>query len=513
MNKLTVCCLFGASVLLAEEGAVDVLTLQEALDEALAYNLGLVSSRYSPANAQDDVIIQESAFDFELFGSVSTSERQSAASSSSLDSTSLPESASRSARAGVDKLFSTGASITLDTNISRSTSNNNSVRNPDYGSDFGLSLRQPLLKDAWSEVNLAPIARARANAQQSEYALRSDILDVLVDTEIAYWNLSFARAARELIQSNLKLATNLLEENKERQRLGLVTPLEVLQSETELTNQEEDLIEAERGIADAEDALRRLMGSTSFTRTINDSVFVEVLPVAMPPLRELDKVVADTLATDTDAKTQELAIEVQRINRLLARDDTRPDLDLFGGLTYLGRDNNGVDSHLGAYHADGYNWNVGLEVRFPWSFRDARARVRQAERNLERAEVRLYDIKQEKALAARNAWRAVQSGLLRIEVTGKALRLNEQSFEQERARYGEGLVPYRSVLEAQRDLDQARRSRLSAVIETLRAIASLSRVDGSILERNGFTWDAMDSISGPADLDSHPLLNDLETQP
>jgi len=202
-------------------------------------------------------------------------------------------------------------------------------------------------------------------------------------------------------------------------------------------------------------------------------------------------VVKDTVMSDVDAKAQERQIEIERINKVLAEDDTRPDLDLTAGVTYLGRDADGETALRGAYEANGYDWNVGLEVRFPWSFREARARERQAARNYERAERALEDLKQEKALAARTAWRSASAGLKRIEVSRSALELNREAFEQERARYGSGLVAYRSVLEAQRDFDQARSNYLSALIETIRATVRLSRVDGTLLVRNGLSWDAV----------------------
>jgi outer membrane protein TolC len=381
--------------------------------------------------------------------------------------------------------------VTVDSSINRSVSNNNAARNPDYGTDVGLSIRQPLLKDAWATVNLAPLARAKVNAERSLFELRSEVLDLVLETEIAYWNLAFARANRELIASSLELAKNLLEENRERERLGLVTPLEVLQAEAEVLNQEEDIIQAERTIEDAEDALRRAMGQTDFVETVIGSIEVASLPEGLEPLRPMDAVVLDAVRSDVEAKAQERRIEVERINRILAQDATRADLDLTAGLTYLGRDEDGERAYRGAYSADGYDWNVGLEVRLPWGFREARARVRQAGRNVEQATVQLYDIKQSKALAARNAWRSARAGLERIEVTRASVRLNEKAFEQERARYGSGLVAYRSVLEAQRDFDQAKSNYLSSMIETLRAIVRLSRVDGTLLPRNGLSWDAV----------------------
>jgi outer membrane protein TolC len=380
------------------------------------------------------------------------------------------------------------------------------VRNPDYGSNVGLLIRQPLLKDAWSTVNLAPLARAKVTAERSLFELRSDVLDLVLNTEIAYWNLVYTRADKALTASSMALAKNLLEENGERKRLGLVTPLEVLQAEAEFLNQQEAIIQADRAIEDAQDVLRHAMGQTDFMETISGEILVTSLPDKIEPLRPIGDVVKDTVISDVDAKVQERRVEVERINRILAQDETRPDLDLTAGVTYLGRDQDGNTAYRGAYNADGHDWTLGLEVRMPWGFRDARARARQADRALESATLQLYSIKQEKALAARNAWRSASTGFKRIEVTRASVVLNEEAFEQERARYSSGLVPYRSLLEAQRDYDRAKSNYLQSIIEALRATVRLSRVDGTLLARNGLDWNAVEpftQLTAPTvDLDS-----------
>jgi outer membrane protein TolC len=482
------------------------LPLRAAIASALAHNLDLRIATYAPANALDSVAIEEAQFDPSLFARASLEERKSAARSSALDDDVIPESENRRVQVGIDKRFSTGATITLDSSIARNSSNNNAARNPDYGSNVGLLIRQPLLKDAWSTVNLAPLARAKVTAERSLFELRSDVLDLLLNTEIAYWNLVYTRADKALTASSLALAENLLEENGERKRLGLVTPLEVLQAEAEFLNQQEAIIQADRAIEDAQDVLRHAMGQTDFIETINGEILVTSLPDKMEPLRPVGDVVKDAVISDVDAKVQERRVEVERINRILAQDETRPDLDLTAAVTYLGRDQDGNTAYRGAYNADGHDWTLGLEVRLPWGFQDARARARQAERALESATLQLYNIKQEKALAARKAWRSASAGFKRIEVTRASVLLNEEAFEQERARYGSGLVPYRSLLEAQRDYDRAKSNYLQSIIETLRATVRLSRVDGTLLARNGLDWNAVEPythLTAPTvDLDS-----------
>ena len=77
-------------------------------------------------------------------------------------------------------------------------------------------------------------------------------------TEIAYWNLAYTRTNKALISSSLTLAENPRRERRARTS-GLVTSLEVLRAEAEPLNQEA-IIQADRAIEDAQDALRHAMG-------------------------------------------------------------------------------------------------------------------------------------------------------------------------------------------------------------------------------------------------------------
>ena len=140
---LIACFAFGEGI------AEPTLALEEALAEALENNLDLVISRFGPEDARDDLIAAESQFDWELFSLTELSERQAAAASSSLDSALAPESENRRLWAGAEKDLSTGGLVTLDAGINRSATNNNAARNPDYGSDVGVRIRQPLLGGAW----------------------------------------------------------------------------------------------------------------------------------------------------------------------------------------------------------------------------------------------------------------------------------------------------------------------------------------------------------------------------
>ncbi|TVP75206.1 MAG: hypothetical protein EA353_14345, partial [Puniceicoccaceae bacterium] len=218
----------------AVETESDYLSLNEVLRLALKENLGLQIDRISPANALDGILIEEAAFDPRLNASFGISETRSAARGSALDDVATPQSDSRQFRIGADRQLTTGATVGVDSNIGRSTTNNLAARNPDWGSDVGVSIRQPLLRNRGREVNLAPLARARIGSDQAVDLFKDSIMDLVSTAEIAYWNLAFARARRDFFLSSLELAETILEENTERERLGLATPIEVLQADAEV---------------------------------------------------------------------------------------------------------------------------------------------------------------------------------------------------------------------------------------------------------------------------------------
>ena len=95
----------------------------------------------------------------------------------------------------------------------------------------------------------------------------------------------------------------------------------------------------------------------------------------------------------------------------------------------------------------------------------------------------------------RSAWRAVAAGKERLEANQISVEVNEERFDKERAKFEAGVSTFRIVLEAQEDLDEARLRHLDARFDSIRAVVQLTRLDGSILERNGFVWEDLDRLN------------------
>lgn len=490
-----------------QEKPREKLSLQHVIDQALQANLGLVVTRYDPLIARDNLTIAEAEFDPQLSSSFRATERLSPLAATNLETAignTKPFNTSQTFQLGAQQKVSTGATIGIGTAVSRATSNSTrNLINPDVTSEISLNIRQPLLRGAGREVNLAQIAKNRLALTQSHLQVRREILDVIADAEISYWDLATAMARKQLQLSNLALANKLLEENRERERLGLATRLEVLQAEANVAAQTEQIILAEENIENAQDTLRVILGIIP----TGSEPYIEVdpLPEFTPELPDFQEALRSALAQDMDIQIQYEIIEQRKLDRMVAKDNTLPSLDLVAGVGVLGRSDRIRPSYRGAAEADGHFWSAGLELSFPWGMRADNARYRTSERQVQRETTRLASIQQILLQRLRSAWRAVAAGRERTSTTRASLMLNEESFARQLARYQAGASSFRDVLEAQRDLDQARLRHLEATADLVRAVVQLARLDGTLLRRHNFTWEEVDELTSPPPPSITPL--------
>ncbi len=463
------------------------LYLREAVDLALRENFGLQITRYTPSIRADEVEAARADFDWNLSAAFSHTESVSPQATSILDGSRRPSGQGDSYGVTLSQKFITGGTVQVGSGFGRSENNStNSILNPNYSSTTGLRVTQPLLAGGGVDVNLAPVAIALSSYRQSKYELRKSILDLMADTEVSYWNLAATYQLRKLHETSVQLARSMLEENRERARIGLATHAEVLESEAYLAARLENIIIAQQNIENAEDTLRALLGTLSFES--DRSISPAPLPQDDPGLPVFQEVVRRSLSQDYAYFVQQEEIEKQRQRLLVARNANQPAFNVSAGMYGLGTDGAPWTSYRNSYEADGNNWNVGVALSMPVGFRAERADVRRAGKNLDVANLRLAEIQQQLMADVRKAWRSVAAGRQRRITTLTSLELNLESYQRQQAQYRAGIISLRDLLQAQTDLDNARINNLQAAYDLIVADVRLKRLTGEILGRNGFSW-------------------------
>ncbi|MBK1876407.1 TolC family protein [Pelagicoccus mobilis] len=485
---------------LAHNSFAEELTLRAAIDRALANNLGLRIQSLEPEIAQEAVTSQESQFDPTVFSRANLSQSDLEWENSE-GRTNQTTSDSRSYALGVSKRVSSGGQLTASANQSR---NDGSSFNPELGQLVGgelseraslsLEFTQPLLRDFGRDVNLAPVRRAKSQARVADLETRNAVYDLLQNIESSYWRLSDSYQRRDLHQSNLELSEKLLEESRERERLGLSTKIDTLQAEANLAQRKEQIIRSEQSILEATDALLSLTGELDDSVDLATNVSVSQLPNNEATLDNFQIVLQNALDNNFDSDIQEEILEQLEQSRILAKNAKRPQVDLSLSSSYIGLSpESAKDSFEEAFDRRGDDWGIRLVFNLPWGQRGAKSQLRQTLHRIDQAELRLAEIKQDLLRTVRSAWRELDTSRQQLSAAKLVVALQEATFEQEQSKYEEGLSTFRILLEAQRDLDQAKLSLLDAQLATIQAEVALARVEGSTLERHSIEWNSPSS--------------------
>jgi len=468
-----------------DEHTEPMLPLREALAVALRANFGIRAESLNPEIAREDTAVAESDFDPRLSAGVLWREVLSAQAASVLDGADQPRNEDLSANLSVSKRFSPGTEVTAGSNFNRrETNSSNALLNPDFGSEFGVEVRQPLSRNFGRSVNLAPVRSAEAGFEESQIEYERALAQLFDEVAAAYWEVAAARRRLELRDSSIRLAETILRRTEEESSLGLATRTDILQAKAELATRLEDRLDARKRLSDTEDRLLFLLG-----RTLGEEAgdfLTAALSEPPPQTDNMGTVLGRALAFDPLRRARERQVDQRFYDLVSARDATRPDLDLVLSGDYLGRDDELGESYRRAFDRDGYRWRAGVELSFPWGFAGEKARERQSVLRLRQAEILMEEAGSLVRRNVREAWRQLESGRAKLDSAKATVELRVEVLESEEARRERGLSDTSDVLEAARLLDDARLREVDAILETTLALSRLARLEGTIFSKNGF---------------------------
>lgn len=470
------------------------LSLREAINRSLSHNLGLAQSRLEAARSADTLELAESGFDLRL----TWRNRLGSARSLAEIQAGTPATDTFSSEVGLSQPFSWGGELAVAAGTARSWLDSNGVGGDNAVSvGTSVSYTQPLLRGGWQAVNLAPVVNARLGAGRSRLQFRAATLDLIRETETAYWTLAAYRSLVALRETSLRSAESLQAEVAERRRLGAATIQEQLQAEADVANQRVATLGARQQADAADTRVRSLLGLDA-TADAPDEVAVDPLPAgSVDGIADYREWLGRVLAFDLEARAQQTVVDSAQVELDAARMNDAPQLDLALEGSANGATFSRLNPALNALPND-HSWAgaATLTLSFPVGFRDTEARLRLAERSRRQADLRLADIRQRLTFDARAAWRDLEAARARLAAAAAALELQRKVYEGERARYTAGASDIPKVLQSQAALDSAQLAWVSATLDARSASARVARLDGTLLARNGFTWETAEQDVG-----------------
>ncbi len=477
-----------------------MLSLEDASAIALQRNLSLHVERFSFAESRFGIDRSLGIYDFNARAELSGFDETSP-SVTILGGADVQINEGTGWNLGVDRLLSTGGTVSVDWNNQRSETNSSFASlNPSYRIDFDVGFLQPLLRDLGRQATERGIRIARTNLDISRETFEAQVVSVLQQVQDAYWNLVEALEQLKVAEESLELARQLHEQNRIRVDVGTLAPLELVQSEAGVATREEEIIRARALVGDAEDVLRQLLHLESMWDTT-------IRPVTDPEIPrveiDLDQSIATALRERPEVIGKKLAIQIQDIDAQYFRNQKQPRLDLSVryGFNGIGGDIRQVDfltqeiifEAPGDYGdafdqitgGDFEGWGVSLNFAYPIQNRFAKAQSAIADVSLERGQAELKELELQVITGVRRLSRLVETAAKVIDSARASRILAERNLDAEQKRYQNGMSTSYQVLEIQEDLTAARSREVSAVTGYRKALALFHQATGRLTEESG----------------------------
>jgi outer membrane protein TolC len=409
--------------------------------------------------------------------------------------------------------------MTYQAGIQQSRTYNNTIfnaYNPYYIATLNLAVTQPLLKNAGMNATKRQLKLAFVNADASAAQALIDASSTIAQVENAYWNLVAAWRNVAIQEEALKEAIAQQQSNVRLARRGALAPVEAVESQTQVSNFQDDVFSALQTVSQLQVLLKSLVvadpADAIWTANLVPSTSVEQLPSAGDLAQiiaegrrnrpEVRQAVDKRLAADIDrsfAANQSLPqadVQVQYLSNGFAGILTPVPGFLLGECFNVSRlttcptpppDTQGKMAF--AYHnmwaAYFPTFNTALVVSYPIQGHLARGMRGVASEEERQAKLLMLRVEERIGSQARDALQSYQSALAELNAARKSREAAEAVYASEVRKFHRGESTTFLVLQRQVTLAQARGLELRSQTQLNQSVVELQRVDGTILTING----------------------------
>ncbi|MDX2109145.1 MAG: TolC family protein [Verrucomicrobiota bacterium] len=363
------------------------------------------------------------------------------------------------------------------------------VFSPEYESFAGLQLTQPLLQGLGFGANLKNVREARLNIGISEYGRQVIVLNTLVDVMAAYYDLAFSQTDILVKKDSVAVAETLVKENKRRQSLGLMAPIDVMEAEVKVSEAQEEVIKAEGLLGDRRIRLLQLI-STSYSSAEPPFIEVESDFDDEVPVFDFLSLRSAAFVNRPDYLLAQRNVDKEQISVDFLDNKKMPQLDV--SLSY---GLNGFGSDMGNSYdlltkGDRPRWAAGVSFKMPIPGRTATHEKIGALRKKNQAELKVRQMELRIPLEIQNALGRINGLQERLVLSNNSIRVAEAAFKLEMARLEQGKTTTRNVLEIQDKLAEARTRKLAAQAEIKKSISEVWATSGLLMQKLGYTFEA-----------------------
>jgi len=509
------------------------LALEDAVAQALTNNPDIAVSRATVEQAVNEIAAARGAFDPQLTTRLSFQRQVTPVSSliggSASGSLTQQGFAFGPALQGMLPAFGTRYQVAF--NSRRQTTDNQFVTlNPQFPSELSLSVTQPLIRGRRIDNDRRQLTLAKQNQAMSDEQFRQAVMDLALQTELAYWNLFFAEQNLAIQLEGLQLARSQVASNQRLVDRGSAAPIDVMEAETHAATLQQNAITAQAAVTRTENALKTLILPDRSSPLWSTALRPTTMSTVEPPVESLDAAIRQAFANRPELKQAHIAASTSQAETAFFDEERRPQIDLvasylssglagrlkpagpnplsFGTQPLIERLNTlsalqglpALSPSIGATPSvpdaltggwgqslstlAGLNFpavEVGVQISLP--FRNHRADARFASSVVEsrRRRSQMQRLEQEVEAEVRDALQGVVSARAGLSAAQQARTAAEDLYASEQRKFDAGTSTVFLVLQRQAGMITARTQHARSETELRRAHAEMQRATGEIL--------------------------------
>jgi outer membrane protein len=354
---------------------------------------------------------------------------------------------------------------------------------------FRFRVEQPLLRGFGQAVNEAPVDRARLQESQNQLALRDTTITTMTTAITRYTSLINAQSQVAIQVQALERRQQQLAIQKALVDAGRRARLDLFETERSVADAERDLADAQNQLQQANNAILNLIGTDQNLQFVASEETVAQLfanAVTRAATYDQDQLIALALAQRPDYRQAQLQRRQLELNRLLAEDNLRWQLDAV------------AQGNLGDFSETA----VGLVATRTFDEPDLQTNRVRSEVALQQQDNTLAQLEETIRNDVISRLADVQSNLLRVQAAERATTNARRQLEVARTQFslGRGSISQFQLLDQEDQLVRAQSEELAARVAFLNGIAQLEQTVGITLE----SW------ANQVNLD--PMLREMESE-
>ena len=475
MNKLYTSLVIFLSILLGPNAyslnqEVKRITLDEAIALALRYNRTIETAYLNRLTEKFDLKVAQDKFHPDLY------------ISSSISQASNEKKDSLNSQIGAEGLLTipTGGQFSLAWTQSALKPWQNSENGDNFNNDLILSFKQPLLKGGGVDVNQASQVIAMRQEQENLLNLKETLINTITQVIRTYRNFLLSQRNIEISRLSLERSKNLLETNRILIAEGRLARVEIIQTESDLANQEFSFQENKNTLDSNRLQLLQLLD-------IDRNTLVE--PVESIQVKEIkldENTLQQTAFTNQPNYLQALlSHENSQTRLLLAKNNKLWELDVQARYNVSGSSDSWIETQKNVGNLGEGDYSVGLSLRIPFGDYTLEQEVVRAKVGFQQSKINLIELTENIKIAITDAVRSINMRWKQVKLAQKALKLSEKKLEIELEKLKVNLSTNFKVVSFQNDLVIAENNEISTKVNYLNALTDLDKFLGITLERWG----------------------------